>query len=96
MATNEIMATEKNLEAKPAAEKGAPVDLTFKNLCYGVDMKNSHKEILKNISGSFKSGTVTAILGASGGGKTSLLNVLSGKIKKGGNVKLSGEIKANG
>jgi len=59
-------------------------------------MKNYHKEILKDICGSFKSGTVTAILGASGGGKTSLLNVLSGKIKKGGKVKLSGEIRANG
>lgn len=48
------------------------------------------------MSGYFEPGTVTAILGASGGGKTSLLNVLSGKIKKGGNVKISGEIKANG
>lgn len=40
---------------------------------------------------------MTAILGASGGGKTSLLNVLSGKINSSTNhVKLSGEIKANG
>jgi len=82
-ATNEINGTEKNLDdiAKPPApKKDIPVDLTFKNLCYGVDVKNSHKVILNNLSGSFKSGTVTAILGASGGGKTSLLNVLSGKI----------------
>ena len=70
--------------------------MTFKDINYGVVVKNSRKEILKNLSGVFKSGTATAILGASGGGKTSLLNVLSGKIQNAGNVKLSGEIKANG
>jgi len=80
----------------PATEKNPPVDMTFKDVNYGVLVKHSHKEILKNISGVFKSGTMTAILGASGGGKTSLLNVLSGKIKHERNVKLTGEIKANG
>lgn len=45
-----------------------------------------------------QSGTVTAILGASGGGKTSLLNVLSRKISPTGTgmSQVSGEIQANG
>lgn len=48
------------------------------------------------MSGVCKSGTVTAILGPSGGGKTSLLNVLSGKIQPNKHISLSGEIMANG
>jgi ABC-type multidrug transport system ATPase subunit len=39
---------------------------------------DSRKEILKNVSGTFKNGRLTAILGPSGAGKTSLLNILSG------------------
>ena len=36
------------------------------------------KQILHQISGSFKSGHLTAILGPSGAGKTSLMNILAG------------------
>lgn len=43
-----------------------------------------------------RSGEVTAILGPSGGGKTSMLNILSGKIVDGKNISLTGTIMANG
>lgn len=51
------------------------------------------KYILKNISGILRPGRLTVILGASGAGKTSLLNVLSGQARQG---TLSGEILVNG
>jgi ABC-type multidrug transport system ATPase subunit len=36
------------------------------------------KQILHQISGSFKSGHLSAIMGPSGAGKTSLMNILAG------------------
>lgn len=50
-------------------------------------------EILKGISGEFRGCELSAVLGQSGSGKSSLLNVLSGFVKKRvtGNVKINGE-----
>jgi ABC-type multidrug transport system ATPase subunit len=57
--------------------------LSFQNLSYRVNPKifskeKCRKEILKDISGSFVSNELTAIIGLSGSGKSSLLNCLSG------------------
>lgn len=48
------------------------------------------REIIKNIDGFCPGGEVTAILGASGAGKTSLLNILSARVKSTKSVKLTG------
>lgn len=49
----------------------------------GDSQAKTKANILNNLSGSVKSGQVTAILGPSGAGKTSLLGCLTGKNKSG-------------
>lgn len=53
--------------------------LSWYNIGYTVD-KNK-KRILNNISNSVHSNQLTAIMGPSGAGKTSLINILTGRIK---------------
>ncbi|CAK84665.1 unnamed protein product (macronuclear) [Paramecium tetraurelia] len=82
-------------------ETTSSVTISFQNLSYQVKVKNpqgiiENKMILNNISGICKPAQVTAILGASGAGKTSLLNILAKRISPGGNVALQGNIHANG
>ncbi|EAR86586.2 lipid transporter family ABC domain protein (macronuclear) [Tetrahymena thermophila SB210] len=76
------------------------VDITFKNLNYNLlinKKEQQNKLILNNVSGLMKSGEITAILGPSGGGKTSLLNILAAKIKtQAGRCSIQGDIRANG
>ena len=55
----------------------------------------SSKSILGNVTAFMPSGSLTAILGASGSGKTSLLNALSHRIKQ-GRLKTEGSILYNG
>ena len=54
-----------------------------------------YKQILKNVSASMPHSTVSAILGASGSGKTSLLNTLSHRIE-GGRLTTTGKVLYNG
>ena len=57
---------------------------TFKDICFtvpakGADGKPTEKKILSNISATVKSGHVLAIMGPSGAGKTTLINVSTGR-----------------
>ncbi|KAF1334207.1 Atp-binding protein, partial [Globisporangium splendens] len=54
------------------------------------------KEILKNVSGAFKPGTVTLLLGQPGSGKSSLMKILSGRFPLEKNITVDGEITYNG
>ncbi|EAR86501.1 ABC-2 family transporter protein (macronuclear) [Tetrahymena thermophila SB210] len=72
------------------------VDITWKNVTYTAHTKKYHREILKGLSGICKQGEMTAIMGSSGAGKTTLLNILCCRAENTNEVKLSGEITANG
>ncbi|VAH68952.1 unnamed protein product [Triticum turgidum subsp. durum] len=79
-----------------------PLSLTFEDIRYSVDMpeevkaqgvKEDRLELLKGISGSFRPGVLTALMGVSGAGKTTLMDVLAGRKTSGyveGNITISG------
>ena len=53
------------------------------------------QEILKGISGSAMPGQATFILGSSGAGKTSLLNLISDRVSRKNGQHFSGEVLMN-
>ncbi|KAG9445935.1 hypothetical protein H6P81_012063 [Aristolochia fimbriata] len=72
----------------------APLCITFENVIYSVDMPQEMKaqgvgedklRLLKGVSGSFRPGVLTALMGVSGAGKTTLMDVLAGR-KTGGYI----------
>jgi ABC-type multidrug transport system ATPase subunit/ABC-type multidrug transport system permease subunit len=80
----------------------APLSLTFNNTRYSVDMPEAMKAqgvnedrllLLKGVSGSFRPGVLTALMGVSGAGKTTLMDVLAGR-KTGGYIE--GDITISG
>ncbi|KAL8521925.1 hypothetical protein ACS0TY_012179 [Phlomoides rotata] len=79
-----------------------PLSITFDDIHYAVDMPQEIKahgiqedriELLKGVSGAFRPGVLTALMGVTGAGKTTLMDVLSGRKTRGyieGNIKISG------
>jgi len=73
-----------------------PVALAFKDLWYSVPLPHHKREtidLLKGINGYALPGTMTALMGSSGAGKTTLMDVIAGR-KTGGTIR--GEILLNG
>ncbi|XP_061336750.1 pleiotropic drug resistance protein 1-like isoform X2 [Gastrolobium bilobum] len=79
-----------------------PHSITFDDIIYSVDMPQEMKEqgvqedklvLLKGVSGAFRPGVLTALMGVSGAGKTTLMDVLAGR-KTGGYIE--GTIKVSG
>ncbi|PHT48746.1 Pleiotropic drug resistance protein 1 [Capsicum baccatum] len=79
-----------------------PHSITFDNVVYSVDMPQEIKDqgstedrlvLLKGVSGAFRPGVLTALMGVSGAGKTTLMDVLAGR-KTGGYI--DGDIKISG
>ncbi|XP_027337469.1 ABC transporter G family member 31-like [Abrus precatorius] len=79
-----------------------PLTMTFHNVNYFVDMPkeiaqqgvaDTKLKLLSNVSGVFAPGVLTALMGSSGAGKTTLMDVLAGR-KTGGYIE--GDIKISG
>ncbi|KAH7447520.1 hypothetical protein KP509_01G110200 [Ceratopteris richardii] len=78
------------------------LSIAFEDINYFIDMpaemreqgeKDSRLQLLKNVSGAFKPGILTALVGVSGAGKTTLMDVLAGRKTGGyieGNISISG------
>ncbi|KAG6953501.1 hypothetical protein JG688_00012793 [Phytophthora aleatoria] len=77
--------------------RAPPVTLAFHDLWYSVPMPGGKKgediDLLQGVSGYAKPGTMTALMGSSGAGKTTLMDVIAGR-KTGG--KIRGKILLNG
>ncbi|KAF4631501.1 hypothetical protein G7Y89_g6633 [Cudoniella acicularis] len=70
----------------------------WKDLCYQVPIKGKPRVILDHVNGWVKPGTLTALMGATGAGKTSLLNVLADRADVGivsGDVLINGHRRSN-
>ena len=101
METNETNNNTMNRsKGKTTVSSLKPFRVTWKDLTYTVPQKTfgrKDKIILNGVSGYFDSGKVTAIMGPSGGGKSSLLgcicglktNGLSGSITISSNIEVS-------
>lgn len=84
-----------DVNESPLEDSFIPVDLSFKDLCYDVkSSKGSEKlRLLNNVSGVFSAGRMCALMGESGAGKTTLMDVIALR-KASGNI--SGEVLLNG
>ncbi|KAL6271321.1 hypothetical protein ACE6H2_028232 [Prunus campanulata] len=80
-----------------------PHFITFDKITYSVDIPQSMKNskgvvedklvLLKCVSGAFRPGVLTALMGVTGAGKTTLMDVLAGRKTRGyteGNISVSG------
>ncbi|KAM0032051.1 putative ABC-type xenobiotic transporter [Helianthus debilis subsp. tardiflorus] len=90
-----------------ASKKGmvlpfTPLAMSFDNMNYFVDMPGEMREqgvtdtrlqLLRDVTGAFRPGVLTALMGVSGAGKTTLMDVLAGR-KTGGYIE--GDIRISG
>ncbi|XP_027349852.1 pleiotropic drug resistance protein 1-like isoform X2 [Abrus precatorius] len=79
-----------------------PHSITFDEVTYAVDMPQEMRNrgvveeklvLLKGVSGAFRPGVLTALMGVTGAGKTTLMDVLAGRKNGGyvgGNITISG------
>ncbi|KAE9591000.1 putative sulfate-transporting ATPase [Lupinus albus] len=79
-----------------------PHSITFDEVTYAVDMPQEMRNrgivedklvLLKGVSGAFRPGVLTALMGVTGAGKTTLMDVLAGRKTGGyigGNITISG------
>lgn len=75
------------------AFKAGSTTFTFRDISYYVQHGGKEKQLLQNVSGFVRPGKLVALMGSSGAGKTTLMDVLSQRKDSG---RVEGHIKVNG
>jgi ABC-type multidrug transport system ATPase subunit/ABC-type multidrug transport system permease subunit len=72
-------------------------DLVWKDVNMTLVAKGDtpERKLLDNVWGEVPKGQVTAIMGASGSGKTSMLNILAGRVKTAGAITIKADVRLN-
>ncbi|KAI5651239.1 hypothetical protein M9H77_37244 [Catharanthus roseus] len=70
-----------------------PLAISFESINYFVDMPPDKLQLLDDVTGVFRPGVLSALMGVSGAGKTTLMDVLAGR-KTGGYIE--GDIRISG
>eukprot|EP01082_Thalassiosira_pseudonana_P014895 g13469.t1 g13469 contig8:742113-747102(+) len=86
---------EDNMKASIHDTPFVPVDLSFDNLCYDVKASTGGEtlRLLNNVSGVFSGGRMCALMGESGAGKTTLMDVIALRKRSG---TITGDVLLNG
>jgi ABC-type multidrug transport system fused ATPase/permease subunit len=84
-----VLGSNKELES----EETGGLDVAFENLCLTVKVGKKEVNVVDNVTGRLRSNTMTAVMGGSGSGKSSLLNALCGRAFYG---RVTGTVTING
>eukprot|EP00522_Entomoneis_paludosa_P007380 CAMPEP_0172455684 /NCGR_PEP_ID=MMETSP1065-20121228/12192_1 /TAXON_ID=265537 /ORGANISM="Amphiprora paludosa, Strain CCMP125" /LENGTH=1539 /DNA_ID=CAMNT_0013208153 /DNA_START=180 /DNA_END=4799 /DNA_ORIENTATION=- len=87
---------ESSAAARPELEVPfIPVTMSFHDICYDVSASTGSNKLrlLNNVNGLFRPGRMVALMGTSGAGKTTLMDVLALRKRTG---EISGDIRLNG
>lgn len=79
----EVVGEAQDLAVQSAALAKQTAIFHWENVCYDIRIKGSPRRILDSVDGWVKPGTLTALMGVTGAGKTSLLDVLANRITMG-------------
>ncbi|KAL6336669.1 hypothetical protein AAG906_035983 [Vitis piasezkii] len=100
--SSEIVGSAENAPKRGMVLPFQPLSLAFEHVNYFVDMPAEMKsqgveedrlQLLRDVSGAFRPGILTALVGVSGAGKTTLMDVLAGRKTGGyieGSISISG------